>query len=113
QRMSLGEISARSFLLRTGLQLAALYPEAFALGETRLEISQRVGEVRAGGDVIGADVQKVRASPFHQTVLRIMQEVHQTSGRITGLRVREWITDTHLLDIDDLAQIAFINPLRS
>src|SRR5438045_2377787 len=40
QRRSLGEASAKSFLLRIGFQMAALFPRAFDLEQIRVDIEQ-------------------------------------------------------------------------
>jgi tetratricopeptide (TPR) repeat protein len=113
QRTSLGDISTHSFLLRIGFQLAATYPELFSLEQVRLVVEQRIGEVANKGSVVGAEVDKILTSPFHQTVVRIQQEVQRAQGQVSGLRIREWVADPRLLDESDLQNMALFDPLRA
>jgi len=110
QRSSIGEVSTRSVLLRIGLELAALHPELFELDQVRVEVEQRIGETRA--EVVGAEIERIRASPFHQTVLRIRQEIQQSGGSVAGLRIKEWIADPRLMGIEDLQELALFRPAR-
>ncbi len=112
ERTPLGETSARSFLLRTGFQLAALHPELFDLEQVRIEVEQQIGIAAADADVVGARIERIRASPFHQAVIRVTQRVRQTQGRLTGMSVGEWITDPRLIELDDLQQMALLAPAR-
>ena len=52
-RTPLNSGDARSFLFALGHQLAARRPELFRLEQLRLAADQRVGEIRAGGTVVG------------------------------------------------------------
>ena len=111
QRTSLGETGARSFLLRAGLQLAARRPALFDVEQIRIDVQQRIGE--ADGEVVGASIKRIRASPFHQTVVRITQDVAKAKGSVAGLQVGEWITEPRLIDVDDLQQMALYAPARA
>jgi tetratricopeptide (TPR) repeat protein len=111
QRTSMGESSGRSLLLRIGFQLAATKPDLFDLEQIRIEVEQRIGAAQA--DVVGATVDRIRTSPFHQTVLHIKQDVQDAHGSVTGLRVGEWIADPRLIEIDDLQQMALYGPART
>jgi tetratricopeptide (TPR) repeat protein len=111
QRTSMGESSGRSFLLRTGFQLAATWPALFELEQIRIEVEQRIGTARA--DVVGATVERIRASPFHQTAIHIKQDVQEAQGSVEGLRIGEWIADPRLIEMDDLQQMALYGPARS
>lgn len=110
QRTAMGETSARSFLLRIGFQLAACRPELFDLEQVRIEVEQQVGTADDG--VVGARIERLRASPFHQTVVRITQRVREAQGSLTGLSVGEWIADPRLIELDDLQELALLAPAR-
>jgi tetratricopeptide (TPR) repeat protein len=111
QRTSMGESSGRSFLLRIGFELAAIRPNLFDLEQIRIEVQQRIGV--ANENVIGATIERIRASPFHQTVVQITQDIRRGQGSVTGLRIGEWIADPRLIEIDDLQQMALFAPARS
>jgi hypothetical protein len=112
QRTPPGETSARAFLLRTGFQLAALRPNLFDLEQLRIEVTQEVGAAAQDAEVVGARVERIRASPFHQTVIRITQQVRQAGGKLTGLSVGEWIADPRLIELDSLQEMALLGPAR-
>ncbi|MDA9396264.1 hypothetical protein WN73_37755 [Bradyrhizobium sp. CCBAU 45394] len=112
QTTSIGETSARSFLLRIGWQLAALRPELFDLDSVEVDVTQSVGDIPEGADVIGARVERLRASPFHQAAIRISQTVERAAGKLIGLSVGEWITDPRLLAVDDLQEMGLFAPAR-
>ena len=109
----MGESDARSFLLRTGFQLAAIHPELFGLEQVRIEVTQRIGAADENADVVGAEVNRIYASPFHRSVLRIQQEINKVSGSVAGVRIGEWIADPRLIDLADLQQMALFGPARS
>lgn len=113
QKRSLGEASAKSFLLRIGFQMAALFPEAFDLEQIRVDIEQEVGTEGNGAEVVGARIGKIRASPFQQVAVRITQRVQQNQGRLVGLEVDEWLADPRLLDTEDLHEMALFRPARN
>jgi len=73
QRTPLGDVGVRSFLLRIGYQLAALHPDLFTQKRVQLSVEQHVGEVEAKGEVVGAEVKRILASPFFQKALEIRQ----------------------------------------
>ncbi len=112
QVTSMGESDARSFLLRTGFQLAAVHPELFDLEQVRIEVTQRIGAADENADVVGAEINRIYASPFHRTVLRIQQEIKQASGSVAGVRIGEWISDPRLMDLADLQEMALFGPAR-
>ena len=77
----MGKTSARSFLLRAGFQLSELRPELFDLDQVPIGVAQQVGTAAQGADVVEARIERIRASPFHQTVIRITQQVRQAQDR--------------------------------
>ena len=103
----------RSFLLRVGLQLAAGRPELFASDQVRIEVEQRIGEVRERGKVVGAEIGRILASPFYQTVIDVRQQVERARGDVSGVRVGEWVVDPRRLDLDDLEHMALLEPARA
>ena len=113
QRSALGEASARSFLLRTGFQLAALWPELFDLDPVRIDVEQEIGSAESTANVIGARVERISASPFHQKIFRIVQRVRQTRGSLVGLNIGEWTVDPRLIELDDLQEMALFAPART
>lgn len=106
----LGSPGARAFLLRIGLQLAAVAPWAFASGPLEITIRQRVGTLTEDASAVGAEVKRLIGSPFRRAALAISQEVERAEGRLTGLRVEEWISDPHLIPLDDLPHLALLDP---
>jgi tetratricopeptide (TPR) repeat protein len=113
QCTALGEKGPRSFLLRIGFQLAARRPELFDLEQIRIDVQQRIGTAEIDSNIVGAKIERIRASPFHQTVIRIRQEVERANGSILGLQIGEWIADPRLIDVDDLQQMALYAPARN
>ncbi len=109
QRMPFGDAGARSFLLQIGFQLAAKFPDAFRRDELRVTIEQRV-KANLSGDIVGAEVDRLLASPFRQKIVDIRQQVDSNEGRLTSLRVGEWVTEPRLLALSDLQYMALINP---
>ena len=91
QRSPLSAGSARSLLLRVGFQLAALHPYLFSPDQVRVVVEQRIGEVGTDASAVAARVERLLASPFHQTVVHIQQEVSRNRGQVTGLQVRDWV----------------------
>jgi hypothetical protein len=106
QRTPLSDVGARSFLLRIGFQLAALYPELFTTDAIRLTVEQRVGAVKDGGSVVGAEIGKILASPFHSIVAQIQQQIEQVEGSVVGLRIAEMVIEPRLLELADLQYLA-------
>jgi hypothetical protein len=105
----LGPAGARSFLMTTGLQLAARYPLAFSQDEVEISIKQRL--TKGGkGSLVGAEIGRLVSSPFRRVTLDIIQEVEQTQGLVLGLRVHEWITEPRLIPYDDLQHMALYDP---
>src|SRR5262245_7402763 len=117
QQQVLASVSAKSFLLRTGLQLAALHPELFSIEELRLSIALRVGDVAEGGKVVGAEVKRLLASPFYtkglEKALGIDVDVRGNRGKVVGLQVEELVADSHLLEPADLLHLGLVDPARA
>ena len=110
QRTPLGDVGGHSFLLHLGYQLAALYPELFTPEHVRIIVEQRIGSVEKEGEAIGAEADRILASPFYQRVVQVRQEVERNQGRVTGLRVGEWVVDPRLLPLQDLQFMALFDP---
>lgn len=113
QRLPADRGGVRSFLLRVGLQLAAAWPELFDSDQVRIEVTQRIGELADGGEAVGAEVGRILASPFHQTVIDVQQQVRRARGSVAGVRVREWVMDPRRLDVADLENMALSDPARA
>jgi hypothetical protein len=113
QRTVIGETGARSFLLRVGFQLAAIHPQLFDREQVRIDVEQTVGEVADGGQAVGARIGRVLASPFHETVMRIKQQVAKSSGAIAGIEIRNLVSHPRLLQDDDLEDMALFAPART
>jgi hypothetical protein len=107
-----GNVGVRDFLLTIGLQLAASFPSAFRSQHLRTVIEQRVGNLEAGAEAVGAQVDRLLASPFYQAVLEIHQQVQAAGGKLIGLHVGEWVSDPHLIPLSDLLAMALIEPAR-
>jgi hypothetical protein len=105
--------STRSLLLRVGYQMKALYPKAFETGRLRIAIKMRIGKVMAGSQVIGAEVDRLLASPFKQTLLDIDMGIDETAGKTSGLKVKEWVSDQNLLNPTDLLNMALVDPVKA
>lgn len=113
QRSPLRDASAASFLMHTGFQLAMLYPELFAAGQVKMAVEQEAVEVGATGEMVGVKVERMLASPFYQSVLEVRQKVGLNRGRVTGLHVREYVSDPRLLSLSDLQEMALVYPARA
>ena len=113
QRSPLSDVGTRSFLLRIGFQLAARYPELFTIDTIRLTVEQRVGAVKDGGSVVGAEIGKILGSPFHNKIVQIQQQIEEVAGRVVGLRIDELVVEPRLLDLADLQYMALIDPARA
>jgi hypothetical protein len=105
-----GNVGVRDFLLSAGLQMAACFPAAFQPQPLRVAIEQRLGDLEPGAEAVGAQVERLLASPFYQAVLEVHQQVQSAGGNLIGLRVGEWISDPHLIPISDLQAMALIDP---
>jgi hypothetical protein len=114
QRTPLGDVGAHSFLLRIGYQLAAVCPELFRLDRIQLAVEQPIGTAEAGSEVVGVEVVRILAPPFHQKVVHIHQQVEQSGGRVVGLKVtEELVVDPQLLDLSALQNMALFDPARA
>lgn len=110
QRAVLSDVSARSLLLRAGYQLAASRPALFSEDQLRLSIIQRISEMEEGAEAIGAEVSRLIASPFHQKVIEVEQQVKANRGDVVGLRVKELVVGSHMLSVEDLTHLALVDP---
>jgi hypothetical protein len=113
QRSVVADVSDKSLLLRIGFQLVARHPELFTPEAIRLSVVQKIGEVAAQGEAVGAEVKRLTASPFYQKVLEIEQQVRRTEGKAVGLRVEELVIESRLLSVEDLLQLVLIAPARA
>jgi hypothetical protein len=107
-----GNVGVRDFLLTVGLQFAAGFPAAFQSQPLRAVIEQRLGSLEVGAEAIGAQVDRMLASPFYQAVLEVHQQVKTTGGKLIGLHVGEWVSDPHLIPLSDLLAMALVDPGR-
>ncbi len=112
QRTALGDVSAKSLLLRIGFQLAARHPAAFSRDEISLSVRQRIGEVSNQGELIGAEIERLTASPFYKVVMQIEQSVRSNQGRTVGLKVDELVVESRLLTDVDLLHLALVDPAK-
>jgi hypothetical protein len=110
QRSLLADVSDKSLLLRIGYQLAACHPELFTPEALRVSVSQTIGEVADQGEVVGAEVKRLIASPFYQRVLHIEQQVIRNNGRVVGLQIENLIIEPRLLSVEDLLHLALFLP---
>jgi hypothetical protein len=110
QRTPLGDVGAKSFLLRIGFQLAARFPDLFTPDQAKISITQRVGTSKEASEVVGAEIKRLLASPFYQKVIQIHQEVQQHGGQLVGLQIEELVIEARLLDLEDLQYMALIDP---
>jgi len=110
QRTVLADVSSKSLLLRLGYQLAAVHPGLFQPRQLELSVEQRIGEIAGGGEVVGAEIKRLRASPFYRSFLRIEQQVQAAEGSLVGLRVEELTVEPRLLEAEDLLNFALIDP---
>jgi tetratricopeptide (TPR) repeat protein len=112
QRTPLGDAGARSFLIRLGFQLAAIYPELFTNEQLTMRVEQLIGDVDSGGEVVGAKAKRILASPFCRKTIEISQRVTRNKGKITGIQIDELVADQWSLPIPDLQNMALIAPAR-
>jgi hypothetical protein len=110
QRTPLTDGGSQSFFLRLGYQLAAAHPELFTPEQVQISVQQRVGQLDESGEVVGAEVDRIVASPFYQQIVQIKQQVRRSRGNVAGLRVGEWVVDPRLLPANDLQNMALIDP---
>ncbi|MGB4950343.1 MAG: hypothetical protein WBO55_06890, partial [Rhizobiaceae bacterium] len=113
QREPLADVGICSFLLRIGYQLLVRFPELFDSDAIRLSVEQRIGIVGDRGTVVGAEIEKLVASPFYTKVVEVKQQIASTTGSAVGLRIGELVIEPHLLDPIDLQHMALIDPARA
>ena len=113
QRTVLAGVSDKSLLLRVGYQLAAHRPQLFTPEAIRLSVQQKIGDLAAQAEAVGAEVKRLTASPFYQKVLDIEQQVFKAAGKTVGLRIEEFVVDSRLLSAEDLVYLALIQPAEA
>ena len=104
---------ARSFLFAVGHQLAALHPALFHPDRLEVVVRQRLGQVQAGGQVVGIQVQDLHVSPFYRTALRVEQEADIVAGELVGLSVKSLVTEPRFLELGNLAHLALLDPAQA
>jgi hypothetical protein len=110
--MGLESPDAKSFLLAFGYYLAQIRPALFIENTSQINIEQRVGQIHRGGEVVGAKIDRLVASPFSQRVLNVLQDIKSASGSAVGLKVQEWVQESRQLSLDDLLDLALFRPLK-
>ena len=108
-----GEPSPRAVLLQTGFQLAMGHPDLFKMDNLRVAVTQRVENSSANSEIVGVEVDRLLASPFYQAIFDLEQQVHTAGGKVTGLKVGEWVTDPNLISLADLQNMALFDPART
>ena len=111
QQQPLADGTAHAVLERIGFQLVAIKPELFLGEPVEVSVDQRIDAVSRDGRVVGAEVDRMVASPFKRAALKIRQDVGLAEGEVVGLRIREWVTELQLLPVPDVAAMALITPL--
>ena len=104
---------ARSFLFAVGHQLAALRPTLFHPDRLEVVVRQRLGQVQAGGQVVGIQVEDLHVSPFYRTALRVEQEAGIVAGELVGLSVKSLVTEPRFLELGNLAHLALLDPAQA
>ena len=105
-----GEPSPRAVLLQVGFQLAARYPNIFQNDQLRVVIKQRIEETGSNSEIVGAEVDRLMASPFYKAVYDLEQQIGASHGKITALKVGEWVADPNLIPLADLQNMALFDP---
>jgi hypothetical protein len=110
-RVALAGADVQSFLLSVGHQLAQLRPEIFEPARLAVVVRQRLETVPAGGRAVGIRVEDLIVSPFRRTaVLEVEQHVAVTAGTVVGIEVGTATLEPRLLEPDNLAHLALIDP---
>jgi len=108
-----GSPSRRSFLLQIGFQLAGFFPDLFSQQSITLDLHQEIGTLEATAEATGVKINRLVASPFTQTTIKISQKIREQKGKFTGLSIDKFDADPTQIDIDDLENLAFYRPCRS
>ena len=105
----------RAFLLAIGHQLAAVHPALFEPERLAIVVRQRVGEVQAGGSVVGIAIEDLYVSPFYRTAqqMEVDQEVSKVGGTVTGVAIGRAVTNERLLERGNLQYLALLDPARA
>jgi hypothetical protein len=113
QRNRLSDVGSYSFLLQIGFQLAATYPDLFKQEQVRIVIEQRIGTA-ANSEIVGAEIEKMFASPFYKQVIQIQQQVtHSKDTNVTGVRIGGFYATERDLPIENLQFMALFDPARA
>ncbi len=102
------DVGAHSFLMRVGFQLAMHHPDLFKPEQVKVTVEQRVGE--ATGSLVAAEIDRLLASPFFTTLVRVKQDVERSAGKITAVHVGEYVQDPRLIPLEDLQHMALLDP---
>jgi WD40 repeat protein len=103
---------ARTFLLTIGHQLAARRPELFRPEHLEVTIRQHIGALGVGGDVVGARIDELTASPFLTTPVIVEQHIDHVQGRATGVSIGHLNADARGHSVQDLQFLSLIYPLK-
>jgi TPR repeat protein len=104
---------ARTFLFSLGHQLAARRPELFELDRFKLDVELKAGTIAAGGRAVGIQADKLRASPFYQTALRVKAGADLVKGELIGISAGEITPEPRLLELSNLQHVALLDPARA
>ena len=101
----------QSFLLSIGHQLARVHPELFVSKQLEVVVRQRAERVEEGGSMVGIRIEDLKVSPFYrEAVLRLEQDVVSVRGSLVGIEVMGATLEPRLLQPDNLAHLALIDP---
>ncbi|HEV7979967.1 hypothetical protein [Amycolatopsis sp.] len=100
---------AWSLLLSIGHQLAVLRPEIMSL-DLDVEVTQDVGRVAAGGEVVGVRVGEVWVTPFQHTAFQVTQQINDVEGRVVAFEINRLIADARLNNLGNLQSLALLEP---
>ncbi|WP_433292244.1 WD40 repeat domain-containing protein [Actinoplanes sp. CA-030573] len=108
-RQPLNSGGARAFLTAIGHQLAARRPELFTSG-VEIDVRQTAGRVDETGEMVGARIGELVASPFRTVALRVVQDTTGVSGRVVGVDLERVVGDERLIPLPDLQDLALLDP---
>ncbi|MBP2326616.1 tetratricopeptide (TPR) repeat protein [Kibdelosporangium banguiense] len=100
---------ASSLLLSIGHQLAVLRPDMMR-ADLDVQVEQTVGQVAAGGHVVGVRVGVLHISPFQRTAVQVEQQADHVEGTVVGFEIERMIVDPRLNDLGTLQNLALLEP---
>jgi WD40 repeat protein len=103
---------ARSFLFTIGHQLAAQRPSLFRPDKLEVVVSQRIGQLQAGGRAVAITVDDLYVSPFYQTALKVEQEAKLVAGDLEGLSVKRMVAEERFLEPSNMQYLALLDPAQ-